>query len=180
MPSRANKAADLTALTATNPVFDLDNVYLSDRGWAYRHYKNDAKTEFWDELLVAGNVASSDTPDAFGAANPTFETGDSNQAPTDLGATAPTIANARIVSFADAVVSTTTDLSVVYDAAVTDATFAWSTDEALASFDDNTAETPVLTHSSSVGSFTLTCVISSVTATDSPVTVTFDYDVVAA
>ena len=83
MPSRANKAADLTALTASNPVFDLDNVYLSDRGWAYRHYKTEDKSEFWDELLVAGNVASSDTPDAFGAASPNFETGDGAQMPVD-------------------------------------------------------------------------------------------------
>ena len=83
MPSRANKAADLTALTASNPVFDLDNVYLSDRGWAYRHYKTEDKSEFWDELLVAGNVAASDTPDAFGAATPTFETGDGAQMPVD-------------------------------------------------------------------------------------------------
>lgn len=83
MPSRANKAADLTALTASNPVFDLDNVYLSDRGWAYRHYKTEDKSEFWDELLVAGNVAASDTPDAFGAASPNFETGDGAQMPVD-------------------------------------------------------------------------------------------------
>ena len=180
MPSRANKAADLSALTSTNPVYDLDNVYLSDRGWAYRHYKNDAKSEFWDELLVAGNVAASDTPDVFGAASPNFETGDGEQAPTDLGSTGPTIAAASIVSFSDAVVSTTTDLGLVYDTAVADATFAWSTDETGATFDDNAIAAPVLTHAGSAGSFTLTCVISSATATDSPVTVTFDYDVAAA
>ena len=86
MPSRANKAADLSALTAANPVFDTDNVYLSDRGWAYRHHKNEAKTEYWDEILVAGEVAASDNPDACWRhgtppANPTFETGNSVQAP---------------------------------------------------------------------------------------------------
>ena len=174
MPSRANKAADLTALTASNPVFDLDNVYLSDRGWAYRHYKTEDKSEFWDELLVAGNVASSDTPDAFGAASPTFETGDSVQAP------ALTIAPATIVEFAAATVSTATTLGLVYDLEVADATFAWSTDETGATFDDNTLVGAELTHAATPGTFTLTCEITSATATDSPLTVTFEYEVVAA
>lgn len=83
MPSRANRTSDLAALTATNPVFDMDNVYLSDQGWAYRHYKREDKSLYWDEILVAGEVAASDTPDDFGAASPTFETtgGDGDQAP---------------------------------------------------------------------------------------------------
>ena len=68
MPARANKASDLAAVTASNLVLDLDNVYLSDRGWAYRHYKREDKSLYWDEILVAGEVADSDTPDAFDAA----------------------------------------------------------------------------------------------------------------
>ena len=177
MPSRANKAADLSALTAANPVFDTDNVYLSDRGWAYRHYKNEAKTEYWDEILVAGEVAASDNPDIwcrrYSSANPTFETGNSVQAP------ALTIAPATLLSFDAATVSTTTDVVVIIDSAVGDETYTWSTDETGATFSDATAA-PTLTHAATPGTFTLTCEIASATATDSPVTVTFDYEVVAA
>lgn len=83
MPARSNRTSDLGALMSSSSVYDMDNVYLSDRGWAYRHYKNAAKTEFWDEILVAGEVDVLDTPDTFGAASPTFETvgGDGIQAP---------------------------------------------------------------------------------------------------
>jgi hypothetical protein len=175
MPTRANKASDLAAVTNTNPVLDMDNVYLSDRGWTLRHYKREDKSLFWDEVLVAGEVPSSDTPDTFGAASPTFETGDGVQPPL------LTIAPAAIsVTAGDFTESTTTTLLVGIDPSVTDATYAWSTDEAGATFDDNTSATPVLTSAAVLGDFTLTCVISSVTADDSPVTVTFDYEVVAA
>ena len=174
MPTRANKASDLAAVTNSNPVLDLDNVYLSDQGWAYRHYKREDKSLYWDEILVAGEVPASDTPDAFGAASPTFESGDSVQAP------ALTLAPARIVEFAAATVSLTTTLDVQYDLDVADATFTWSTDETGATFDDNTLEGPTLTHAATPGTYTLTCVIASATATDAPLTVTFDYEVVAA
>ena len=172
MPARSNKASDLAAVTNANPVLDMDNVYLSDQGWAYRHYKREDKSLFWDEILVAGEVPASDTPDAFGAASPTFETGDGEQA--NIFDLAP----ANIVSFADPVVSTATTLGLVYDLDVTDATFAWSTDETGATFDDDTLAAPELTHAATPGNFTLTCVITSATAADSPVTVTFDYEVV--
>ena len=176
MPARANRTADLSALTASNPVFDMDNVYLSDQGWALRHYKNEAKTRYWDELLVAGEVAASDLPDAFGAASPTFETtgGDGVQSP------ALTLDPVSIVPFAAATESTSTTLDVQYDLDVADATFSWSTDETGALFDNSTLEGPTLTHAATPGTYTLTCVVSSATATDSPVTVTFDYEVVAA
>ena len=174
MPTRANKASDLAAVTNTNPVLDMDNVYLSDRGWTLRHYKREDKSLFWDEVLVAGEVPASDTPDAFGAASPTFETGDGTQAPL------LTIAPASITPFADPVVSTATVLIVNLDPSVTDATYAWSTDETGATFNDNTLVSPQLTHAATPGTYTLTCVITSATADDSPVTVTFDYEVVAA
>ncbi|WNL51077.1 hypothetical protein SCREM2_gp158 [Synechococcus phage S-CREM2] len=176
MPARANRTSDLAALTASNPVFDMDNVYLSDQGWVLRHYKNEAKTRYWDEIIVAGEVPSSDSPAAFGAASPTFETtgGDTVQSP------ALTLEPVRIVPFAAATESTSTTLDVQYDLDVADATFSWSTDEAGASFDDDTLEGPALTHAATPGTYTLTCVVSSATATDSPVTVTFDYEVVAA
>lgn len=78
MPRRSNKESDLSAVLDNNPVLDMDNVYLSDQGWAYRHYKGNG--QYWDEILVAGEVPSGDTPvSVFGAASPTFETGDSTQ-----------------------------------------------------------------------------------------------------
>ena len=87
MPRRSD-LSDLTCALDANPVLDKDNVYFSTRGWTYRHYKNAAKTEFWDEILVAGQALEDDgTPDAtadlFGAASPTFLTGDGAQMPID-------------------------------------------------------------------------------------------------
>lgn len=37
-------------------VADKDNIYLSDQGWAYRHFTSLDKAEYWDELLWAGEV----------------------------------------------------------------------------------------------------------------------------
>ena len=87
MPRRSD-LSDLTCALDANPVLDKDNVYFSTRGWAYRHYKNAAKTEFWDEILVAGQALEDDgTPDAtadlFGTASPTFLVGDGAQMPAD-------------------------------------------------------------------------------------------------
>lgn len=89
MPSRANRQSDLAAVTASNPVLDMDNVYLSNQGWALRHYKREDKSLYWDEILVAGEVPSGDTPDAFGAASPTFENvgGDGTQSPDVVATT---------------------------------------------------------------------------------------------
>ncbi len=179
MPRRSNSAADLSAVLNANPVLDMDNVYFSDQGWAYRHYKSEDKSRFWDEILVAGealldNGLVDTTADTFGTASPTFETGDSVQAPL------LTIDPATIEPIAAAVVSTTSVLGVIYDSSVTDATFAWSTDEAGATFDDNTLEIPTATHAATPGTYTMTCVISSVTASDSPLTITASYEVVAA
>jgi hypothetical protein len=35
---------------------EIDNLYVSEDGIAYRHYKNDARSEFWDELLVSSDT----------------------------------------------------------------------------------------------------------------------------
>lgn len=80
MPTRDNASSDLSGFTSGNPVYDIDNVYLSDQGWAYRHYKDETGTEYWDEVIVAGEVPAGDSPDPFGAASPTFEIGDGSQA----------------------------------------------------------------------------------------------------
>ncbi|QIN96840.1 hypothetical protein [Synechococcus phage S-N03] len=85
MPRRSD-TSDLTCALDANPVLDRDNVYFSDQGWAYRHYKNTTKTEFCDEILVAGqalldNGDPDTTADPFGTASPTFLVGDSVQSP---------------------------------------------------------------------------------------------------
>ena len=85
MPRSTNQGGDVGYTLPLSDVIDTDNVYLSDRGWAYRHYKNAAKTEFWDEVLVAGEVPSGDSPAVFGAASPTFLTGDTVKAPNPTG-----------------------------------------------------------------------------------------------
>lgn len=41
---------------AISDVADKDNIYLSDQGWAYRHFTQPDKSEYWDELLWAGEV----------------------------------------------------------------------------------------------------------------------------
>ena len=72
MPSKANWKGDVGSGSGYSNVYDLDNIYLSNRGWAYRHYNSDSLTDYWDEVLVCGNPPASDFPDEFGAPNPTF------------------------------------------------------------------------------------------------------------
>jgi len=44
---------------------DPANIFATAEGWTLRHYKNAAKTEFWDEVLVAiGGLAGGDDPNA--------------------------------------------------------------------------------------------------------------------
>ena len=38
--------------------YDADNIYLSEEGWVYRHFKNTDRTLWWDEIIVAGQVVS--------------------------------------------------------------------------------------------------------------------------
>ena len=41
---------------AISTVANKDNIYLSDQGWAYRHYTSPDKSEYWDEIIWAGDV----------------------------------------------------------------------------------------------------------------------------
>ena len=43
---------------ANNPVGDSEDVFATEQGWVLRHYKNSAKTEFYDEILVAGDFGN--------------------------------------------------------------------------------------------------------------------------
>jgi len=81
MPRSSNQSADVGYAKPNGGDADKDNIYLSEEGWVYRHYKNEAKSEYWDEILVAGAVPSADSPAAFGAASPTFLLGDDVQEP---------------------------------------------------------------------------------------------------
>ena len=89
MPRSSNQSSDVGYTKPFGGDADKDNVYLSDQGWVYRHFKNEAKTEYWDEILVAGAVPSADSPAAFTypvsgsvpPASPTFLLGDDVQEP---------------------------------------------------------------------------------------------------
>ena len=68
---------------AKSDVADKDNIYLSDQGWVYRHFKNVAKTKYWDEVIWAGDVtnppAENEPVDPFGDPTPDFLVGDGYQ-----------------------------------------------------------------------------------------------------
>jgi plastocyanin len=84
MPARVNTTGDIGNALDASDSYDKDNIFLTDEGWVYRHYKNDALTKFWDEIIVAGEVDPAATiggvanapVDAIADASPTFETGD--------------------------------------------------------------------------------------------------------
>ena len=83
MPARVNTEGDIGTALPVSDAYDLDNIFLTDEGWVYRHYKNDALTKFWDEIIVAGEVVpgisingtANDPVDAVGDASPTFQPG---------------------------------------------------------------------------------------------------------
>ena len=68
---------------AASDVADKDNIFLTDQGWVYRHYKSLDKSTFWDEIIWAGyvdsTVAANDPVDALNAASPEFLNGDGIQ-----------------------------------------------------------------------------------------------------
>ena len=74
---------DLRNLKDASDSFDKDNVFLTDQGWVYRHYKKADLSQYWDEILVAGEVDLTDTTNdpssAFDTVAPTFEVGDNKQ-----------------------------------------------------------------------------------------------------
>ena len=42
-------------LVRGSAVAEPDNCIATEQGWVYRHYQNDAKTVYYDEVLVAGS-----------------------------------------------------------------------------------------------------------------------------
>lgn len=158
MPQASNTSSDTGWLKAISDVADKDNVYLSDQGWVYRHYKKDDKSVFWDEIIVAGAVPSGDSPAAFGAASPTFLTGDGTKSPLpDL--TSVTVGGSLTPASSSAVAYTST----LVQTNVADATFQWTSSDGSATISAATAANTNVTFSAA-GEFTLTCTVTSADA----------------
>jgi hypothetical protein len=87
MPHRVNTTGDIGTAKIASDSYDKDNIFLTDEGWVYRHYKKADKSLFWDEIICAGEVDSTLTidgvdnapVDAIGDAAPTFKFGDGDQ-----------------------------------------------------------------------------------------------------
>ena len=59
MPQRSNIVGDLGTTKIASDSYDIDNIYLTEEGWVYRHYKRTDKSKWWDEIIVAGEVVES-------------------------------------------------------------------------------------------------------------------------
>ena len=84
MPQRVNSKSDIGNTKRASDVYDVNNCFLTDQGWVYRHFKGEpSSTErFWDEILVAGDADGDQiqysTNPAKGSLlveNPSFEAG---------------------------------------------------------------------------------------------------------
>ena len=64
MPQRKNIVGDLGTTKVASDSYDIDNIYLTEEGWVYRHYKRTDNSKWWDEIIVAGEVPSTDSPQA--------------------------------------------------------------------------------------------------------------------
>ena len=60
MPQRVNSLSDIGTARVQSDSYDVDNIFLTDQGWVYRHFKKDDKSRFWDEIIVAGQVSADD------------------------------------------------------------------------------------------------------------------------
>ena len=166
MPRKSNKQADLSAVLDTNPVLDMDNVYWSKVGWAYRHYKSEDKARYWDEILVAGEALADDgTPDAtaqdFGIATPVFESGDSVPSVDVPEITSFVVAGPEAAEPGAAEAGYTATL-VGED--VAGATYEWSSSDEAAVFSAATGTSTSITFSDE-GTYEVTCSVS-ITAGD--------------
>lgn len=56
MPHRKNAKADIGGQKRMSSASNINNVYLTEEGWVYRHYKRADKSRWWDEVIVAGQV----------------------------------------------------------------------------------------------------------------------------
>ena len=85
MPQRIAIVDDLGTTKLASDSYDIDNIYLSEEGWVYRHFKSTDGSRYWDEILVAGEVPAGDSPEATNppklgtVAAPGYETGDGSK-----------------------------------------------------------------------------------------------------
>ena len=63
MPQRVNSKSDIGTSKIASDSYDTNNIFLTDQGWVYRHWKGDPATteRYWDEIIVAGAVDVTDT-----------------------------------------------------------------------------------------------------------------------
>lgn len=56
MPQRVNSKSDIGNTKRASDSYDVNNCFLTDQGWMYRHFKGDPNTtdRYWDEIIVAG------------------------------------------------------------------------------------------------------------------------------
>ena len=128
---------------------DKDNIFLTDQGWVYRHYKSLDKSEFWDEIIWAGYVDSAlsynDPVDPINDDNPTFLVGDGFQFVS--GAYPATLSTIGTVTV-DGASTVDTDHAEAYVASFDGsfsgtATYAWTVKDSGGT--DVTADTAVIT-----------------------------------
>jgi len=85
MPQRINIVGDLGTTKLASDSYDIDNIYLTEEGWVYRHFKSTDGSRYWDEIIVAGEVPAGDSPQATNppklgtVAAPPYETGDGSK-----------------------------------------------------------------------------------------------------
>tara|TARA_R110002049_G_scaffold271928_1_gene449190 strand:- start:1617 stop:2207 length:591 start_codon:yes stop_codon:yes gene_type:complete len=196
MPSRATKLGDIGTAKAASDSYDVENIFLSDEGWVYRHYKTDDKLSFWDEIIVAGEVDSSlvidsvpNTPvDAIADISPTFESvgGDGKQdveySPSWSGSTSPAPVVLGNVSINGAAGAATGVESTPITASITgtaSATWSWASTPAGVTFSAPNSNVTTAT-SSTEGTYTLTATATNASAGNSPKTAESQFVVAAA
>ena len=85
MPQKSNIVGDLGTTKLASDSYDIDNIYLTEEGWVYRHFKSTDGSRYWDEIIVAGEVPAGDGPQATNppklgtVAAPPYETGDGSK-----------------------------------------------------------------------------------------------------
>ena len=183
MPARVETTSAIGTAPAACDVYDMDNIFLTDEGWVYRHYKKADKSQFWDEILVAGEVVSgatiggvaNDPVDSINDASPTFEVGDGTvdfensplygdgggggtPAPdpsTSIGAV--TVSGDTSANDGDSK-TYTVDTS---NATASDLTYTWTADDDAAINGGATGASVTVDITYSSGSATVTCVVGS-------------------
>ena len=198
MPSRATKLGDIGTAKAASDSYDVENIFLSDEGWVYRHYKTDDKLKFWDEIIVAGEVDSTlvintvpNAPiDEVSAPGPGFETvaggvdvidgkQDVEYSPSWTGSSAPPappisepavlLGDVSITGAAAADTGVESDPITANITGDVSATWSWTSSPAGVTFSAPNANVTTAT-SSTVGTFTLTATATNASAENSPKT----------